>query len=526
MERDYSFIIFSLLIGIVFLILFFQYATFTGKIVNVGTYAKIDPGITVLYYTFDGSTTDFDLLTDEELEALDDMTLERTTLGKIVFSNTINLTQDADADFVVDLDSNVNISRNYVKINTTRLTSLDDLAVVSLYNIFVEDPNVLRNGEACPASICNVVGYSIVTGTVVFSVTNFSNASYSINETKEQVQQPTTSTGGGGGGASAKPKDVSKKVLLEIDSPPSKTLFSGDEINVLFSLKNTGDLQLADIMLNAKTNAPDVELSLSENSFATMDVGEENIVVLNVKSLTDLKSHIGINNYFVTLTADVGNFDYEVSAKLFITLKEVEYEIRLEADKQIQFAEDLFAEKQKCLEEYGYKLEEAKKYYDESDYKRALSTIDSAIQSCRDLLVPIGEWDFGIDIGKTGMAYIFGRKVDVKLIVNTFISMILTIIVLSLLLAMLHYHRNKRAMAHEHKQMIAEFSLEERFDEIYKETIKLLRHGDINNARRNYFTLSSIYEAMRRSSIQDARKSEYYTKLSALYSELHRIMER
>jgi len=62
------------------------------------------------------------------------MTLERTTLGKIVFSNSVNLAQDADSQNIVDLDNNVNISNNHVQINTTRLTSLDSPAVVSIYN--------------------------------------------------------------------------------------------------------------------------------------------------------------------------------------------------------------------------------------------------------------------------------------------------------------------------------------------------------------------------------------------------------
>jgi hypothetical protein len=524
MEKNKQFflILSSILIIILLSYSINHYISFTGKIVSVRTSAVIDTGIKVLYATFDGDTTDFNILTDAELATLSNMTLERTTLGKIIFGNTIDLTQDADAENVVDLDSNVNISYNYVKINTTRLTSLDDLAVISVYNVFVQNPRVLKDKTGCPSYICNVIGYSNVTGKVVFTVAYFDNSAYSINETPESVEVSVPGGGGGGGGgAVTKPIDENKKVLLEIAVPPSQTLFSGEEKNILVRLLNKGDFQLSGIQLDAETNAPDVSLSLSKTLIKSIEIGKEDFFVLNLKSLTDSKAHIGLNNYYITLTATVGGFNYEASAKFFITLKEANYETRIEAVKQMQFADDLFMEEPRC-QEYQYKIDQAKKLYDESDYLGVLSLLDSAIQSCRDVISGGEEAQKEYTgVRKTGMAYLYGRITSSTPLFYTLLFIII-ISILLLVLTMIHYSQRKIIKKHT-KQIIDYHS---RFEQLLQTINDLILNGDLTNAKKEYAKLCTIYDQIRESSISNAEKTGYYTKLSAIYSELYKIIYR
>lgn len=530
MERKttYSFIAYSFLLGLILSLLFFQYVTFTGKIVNVDTSASIDPGIKVLYDKFDGSTTEFLLYLDAELASLDSMTLERTSFGKIVFSSTVNLAQDADIQNIIDLDSNVNISNNYVKINTTRLTSLDSPAVVSIYNRFVQDPRVLKDGVRCPDSICTLLGHSNVTGTVTFSVAYFGLSVYSINETPEQVEVIIPGAGGGGGGGgggSVKPIDELKKILLELDAPLSETLFSGDEKNVLIKLMNKGDFELTDITIEATTNAPDVKLSLSKVSIDSLSIEGEETLVLNIKSLADAEAHLGTNNYFVTLVAKVGNFDYESSIRLFITLKERNLVDRLEVLKKIEFTEDLFKYKKEC-EEYDYLIAESKKYYAESNFEMAQAAIDVAIESCRDI-APIGEWEDEEMEGlrKTGLAHIWDQRLGLKSTTNMLLYLIALIMVIFLFIYMLYYYKKKQDAKSE-TPYEQNTRLQTEFNELYYEIQGLLKKRDFISVRKKYVHLYSVYNKIRHSSVDRGDKYDYYRKLVAVHLSLDEAAEK
>jgi len=91
-----------------------------------------------------------------------------------------------------DLDSYVNISDNWIEINSSVLWQLSGTAILTLYNLSFNSPKILRNGADCPASICQIISY--VNGTLTFSVTGFT--SYSAAE----YVAPTPPAPSGGGG--------------------------------------------------------------------------------------------------------------------------------------------------------------------------------------------------------------------------------------------------------------------------------------------------------------------------------------
>ena len=151
-------------------------------------------------YSNNGSSTNFNTSSFEEIQNLSGVILERSSHGKISFNQAINLTNDSIyTDNVLDLDSYTNISQNFIEINTTALPNFNKSATLSLYGLTFTNPRVLRNGEVCPASICTEINYFSGNGTFIFNVTQFSN--YSAGETLGEEETPAG--GGGGGGRSS-----------------------------------------------------------------------------------------------------------------------------------------------------------------------------------------------------------------------------------------------------------------------------------------------------------------------------------
>ena len=157
--------------------------------------------IIVVYETFRGATkgtsTDFDSLTEDELQNISDMILENTNYGKILWNENINITEDANpVDRVTTLDNNVIIINKSIYVNETELPNLDKSATLWFYNLTFSNPRVLRDGSVCPANICTNKLYS--DGTYRVDITGFAN--YSVEETAAEQPQPP-----GGGGGRARP---------------------------------------------------------------------------------------------------------------------------------------------------------------------------------------------------------------------------------------------------------------------------------------------------------------------------------
>jgi hypothetical protein len=122
--------------------------------------------VTNIYY--DGSTTDFGAVSD--FSDIPSMTMERTEYGKIVFTENINIT------FSINIDPpSTIIEYNKAMINATRLPMLNKSASISLYNITLNNPTILRDGSECSSSVCTLIDY--INDVFEFSVTRFSEYS-------------------------------------------------------------------------------------------------------------------------------------------------------------------------------------------------------------------------------------------------------------------------------------------------------------------------------------------------------------
>jgi hypothetical protein len=168
-----------------------------------------------------GDTTNFTILSYEEIQSLNNIILENTNFGKILFSQNINMTADSNfSDIILNLDANVNISSDHIEINSAALPNFNVPATLYLYVTF-SNPIILKDGAVCPSSVCTFQSYS--GGILVFNVTGFSV--YSAEETPTQngttiITTPAAPSGGGGGGTVTTP--TGEPFSLSIDQLNTK----------------------------------------------------------------------------------------------------------------------------------------------------------------------------------------------------------------------------------------------------------------------------------------------------------------
>jgi len=259
----------------VIIFLFTEKSLFTGYVINTQTSATIDPGIRVMVpQDFNGETTDFVLLNDTELENLNNLTLDKPLYGKITFGETINLSENSLGD-TVDLSSYVNISNNYIEIDTSVLSSFNKSATLILYTLDYDNPRIIKNGAVCPSEECTKLDYS--SGTLTFIVNSFSY--YYAEETpiipgSTSPSSGGNSGGGGGGKVILNPKFEVNKELVKVE------IKQGETVTEKLKIKNTGNINL-----NIKIEIKNLEniLVLSEDNF-NVPLNQEKEINLNFYS--------------------------------------------------------------------------------------------------------------------------------------------------------------------------------------------------------------------------------------------------
>lgn len=114
-------------------------------------------------------------------------------LGKISYpQGNYNLARNSgDA---IDLDSNLNIAKGIVSLNSTQVPELNKPATITLYNITEKSPKIIRDGVEC--TTCKIISFT--NGTLVFTVSGFSTYTVVEGDTGS-----TSSSGGSSGGTSS-----------------------------------------------------------------------------------------------------------------------------------------------------------------------------------------------------------------------------------------------------------------------------------------------------------------------------------
>jgi len=218
--------------------------------------------------------TNFSELSAVNLSNITNLILENSNYGKINFSESVDLSSGGD------LNTHVNISDNYISINSTALSALNKSATLILYNLSFTNPRVLRDGAVCPSSICTEVSYT--GGNFTFTITQFS--SYSTEETPTTTT-PTTSEGGGG-------YPTYKLTLEQLEKGYEKTLRKNWKIQFEFNNQNHA-INLDDIVNKTAiitVSSQEQTFNLTINETKKTNLNEDNYYDLSIK-LKDIKSY-------------------------------------------------------------------------------------------------------------------------------------------------------------------------------------------------------------------------------------------
>ena len=117
---------------------------------------------------FDGNTTN---ISAEDVRAMPNFIMERSSYGMVNYTVTVNLSDGAN------LDTEVIIYDNYIRVNVLNEPALNKSAQLSFYNLdYVYDPVLYMDDELCPVSICTLIDYDQGTGIAVFNITYFAGS--------------------------------------------------------------------------------------------------------------------------------------------------------------------------------------------------------------------------------------------------------------------------------------------------------------------------------------------------------------
>tara|TARA_Y100000310_G_scaffold339504_1_gene432372 strand:+ start:1467 stop:5102 length:3636 start_codon:yes stop_codon:yes gene_type:complete len=313
-----------------------------------------------------GTSTD---LTTVNISNITNFKIENTVAGRINFTQFIDLSGGGD------IDRYVNITRNRIFINASALPALNKSAVLYFYNLTSVNPRITRDGAVCPASICTKTSY--VDNTLEFNVTQFSV--YSSEETPATAEESTTtstatsssSRGGAGYGT------------VDIILPENVNMHIKDELEIPIIIFNSGNVHVKDIVINTNVDSDSVNIQLTKYKFDIIRIDE------NVKTKLIISSD-GLNNEKIKLSIIVGIVVEgvplkTVSKELIINLVDKFEGNRTLVKDRLEFTKRLFENNPDCneLEEM---LINAKEANEKDLVGKALTLIDSAESSCRELL--------------------------------------------------------------------------------------------------------------------------------------------
>ncbi|MDA3836764.1 MAG: hypothetical protein PF542_04025 [Nanoarchaeota archaeon] len=110
------------------------------------------------YLTFNGTTTDFNTFNESALGNLSNVVLEKIGFGKVEFSEALDVLTMAGDNWIVDFDTDVNISDNLIYVDTYNLAGINKKATLTFFNIIFPNPVLYKKGIEC--SDCNLISYS------------------------------------------------------------------------------------------------------------------------------------------------------------------------------------------------------------------------------------------------------------------------------------------------------------------------------------------------------------------------------
>jgi len=172
-----------------------------------------------------------------------------------------------------------------------------------------------------------------------------------------------------------------KIASLDITVSSLLTAESNESITTPITLKNSGEVNLNYINLEASEDSGDLELDFEDGNFNSLNVGQSVTTDLIINSL-DLNEE----SYIISITVEVSNPSLSESTIIYLAsiptnLTKVEVEIK--------FAKDLFEKNPGCLE-LKELITQAESEYSQGNDALAIALIEGAVQSCSEIIKESG----------------------------------------------------------------------------------------------------------------------------------------
>lgn len=207
---------------------------------------------------------------------------------------------------------------------------------------------------------------------------------------------PAVTSSGGGGGST-----VTEYYSLKIVTPGEITISDKNYIEVPLTISNNGITDLNGINLKAEVTfegkfTEDLNAVLAKSYIESLKAGksENFVVVINVNTKK-------FGKYKLTVFADVTSPKISDWGEVYIELKKVEAS---EAEQNLIFAEKLINKNPECLE-FTEVVNEAKKLYDEGDFRGSIVKLKEAVDACT-AKVSKNEQSFVQEKTQTGLIFV------------------------------------------------------------------------------------------------------------------------
>ncbi len=229
------------------------------------------------------------------------------------------------------------------------------------YGLNTTTNNITGYANTTPTGIWAVMEpSSSTTNTVTNTINNYITGSVTVNVPYNVTQEKII-------------EKVTSRHLFK--APQEIEVYQSGTASVSIGVVNDGSTAYKSIELSAKTPLTQMSARLSPQSIATLAAGSETTAKLTVDT-----KNAAVGSYYVTVTGVTGDF----SDSILVPVKVVEVKAadRLEAERQLSFAQDLIKQNQECLE-FTDTLKRAKAALDKGDIATALKLENEAIEGCK-----------------------------------------------------------------------------------------------------------------------------------------------
>src|SRR3989344_4461870 len=208
---------------------------------------------------------------------------------------------------------------------------------------------------------------------------------YIVGVGQQIVQVENTVIQSGGAGSVRGPRQI-EQVSLNIIQPSPISLFTNDSVITPIFITNTGSSTLSNINLAALTNVSNLEVRLSQENIGMLFAGQSVSVDIIIRSTPETL----IAQHEITIEAKVQDPTFKDSAKFFINLLEFGFGDRKIVREKIEVINQLFNGNPDCTE-LKTLVDQAEIELEKENYNKALSLVEAAIQSCKDLVSSLGK---------------------------------------------------------------------------------------------------------------------------------------